>query len=100
MNVVLTAAAEQDLEAIADWIAQHNPARALSFVRELRRECDALGDAPEAYVLVPRYERTGVRRRPYGHYLIFYRFVGDRVEVLHILHGARDYEPILFPESE
>jgi len=97
MKVVITAAAEDDLEAIGDWIARHNPARALSFVRELRRDCATLADAPEGYALVPRYEHTGVRRRPHGNYLIFYYVHGDRIEVLHILHGARDYEPILFP---
>jgi toxin ParE1/3/4 len=50
-------------------------------------------------LLVPRYEHTGVRRRPYGNYLIFYRISDDRIEVLHVLHGARDYESILFPEG-
>lgn len=99
MRVVITAEAEADLESIADWIAEHNPARALSFVRELRQECDALADAPEGYILVPRFEHSGVRRRPYGNYLIFYCIVEDRIDVLHILHGARDYEPILFPEE-
>jgi plasmid stabilization system protein ParE len=24
---------------------------------------------------------------------------GDRVVILHILHGARDYEPLLFPDE-
>lgn len=99
MKVVITAAAEADLEAIADWIAQRNPLRALSFVRELRQECRSFADAPERYVLVPRYAATGIRRRPYGNYLIFYRIAEDRIEALHILHGARDYEPILFPEG-
>jgi toxin ParE1/3/4 len=31
--------------------------------------------------------------------LIFYRIGPDAKEVVHILHGARDYEPLLFPES-
>jgi plasmid stabilization system protein ParE len=45
---------------------------------------------------VPRYEHTNLRRRPYGNYLIFYCVQVDYVEVLHILHGARDYEALLF----
>jgi hypothetical protein len=28
---------------------------------------------------------------------IVYRVLNDTVEILHVLHGARDYEPILFP---
>lgn len=38
-------------------------------------------------------------RRPFGNFLIFYRIVADRIEVVHVLHGARDYEPLLFPEE-
>jgi len=42
---------------------------------------------------------AAVRRRPHGNYLIFYRVGAEQVEILHVLHGARDYEPILFPAS-
>jgi hypothetical protein len=50
--------------------------------------------------LVPRHEHAGVRRRPYGNYLIFYRVGIGIIEVVHILHGAQDYETILFSELE
>src|ERR1051325_3474689 len=98
MIVVITGAAEADLESIADWIARDNPVRALTFVQELRRRCESLVDAPTGYARVPRYEHLGIRRRVYHDYLIFYRIIGDTIEVLHVLHGARDYAPILFPE--
>jgi toxin ParE1/3/4 len=98
MIVVITGAAEADLETIGDWIAGDNPARALTFVQELRHRCETLVDAPSGYALVPRFEHIGIRRRVYRDYLIFYRVVGDTIEVLHVLHGARDYESILFPE--
>jgi toxin ParE1/3/4 len=96
MVVIVTGPAEADLEHIADYIATRNPLRALTFVRELRDKCEALADAPRAYPLVPRYEHFGIRRRPYGHYLIFYRIA---IDIVHILHGAQNYEPILFPET-
>lgn len=99
MIVVITAAAEYDLETIADRIAQDSPARALTFLAELRRRCATLIDAPEAYALVPRYEAFGIRRRPYRDYLIFYRVSDETIEILHVLHGARDYEAILFPDE-
>ncbi len=47
-----------------------------------------------------RYEALGIRRRPYGNYLIFHRVAGNTIEILHVLHGARDYEAILFPEEQ
>lgn len=99
MKVSLTPAAEADLEAIGDWIAQDSPERALTFVAELREACLGLARLPEGYALVPRYERFGVRRRVFGNYLIFYRFKERTIEVVHVLHGARDYEALLFPEG-
>lgn len=48
---------------------------------------------------VPRYEDEGIRRRPFGRFLIFYRVGQDAIEVIYILHGARDYESLLFPEE-
>lgn len=99
MIVYVTLAAEADLEGIGDYIAQDNPARAVSFVQELRDKCLSLGDTPLAFPLVPRYEAQAVRRRVHGNYLIFYRVEADRdrVVVLHVLHGAMDYAAILFP---
>jgi toxin ParE1/3/4 len=99
MRLILTSAAEAELEAIGDWIERDNPDRALTFIRELRRACETLVEMPRGYALVPRYEHTGIRRRVHSNYLIFYRIVPDAVEILHILHGARDYEPILFPDG-
>jgi len=97
MIVHLSAEAEHDLEVIGDYIASDNPARALSFLQELRSKCLGLADMPERFPLVPRYEATGVRRRGHGDYLIFYRVEAENVIILHILHGARNYNTILFP---
>lgn len=98
MIVRLAAEAERDLERIADHIARDNPARALSFLGELRAKCLDLADFPERFPLVPRYEKRGVRHRVHGNYLIFYRADADGVVVLHVLHGAMDYGALLFPE--
>lgn len=99
MIVTLTAEAEADLNEIAAYVAQHSPRSALELIRALRQRCESLLDAPRGYPLVPRYERFGIRRRPFGQFLIFYRVGPDAIEVIHILHGARDYEPLLFPEE-
>lgn len=96
MIVELTAAAEADFEAIGDYIAQDNPARAQSFVRELSRSCLELADMPEAWPIIPSYEHHGVRRRVHGRYLIFYRVAEGRITILHVLNGAMDVEAILF----
>ncbi|MEZ5606824.1 MAG: type II toxin-antitoxin system RelE/ParE family toxin [Burkholderiaceae bacterium] len=41
MRLAFTPLAEQDLEAISDYIAVDNPVRALSFVRDLRAQFNA-----------------------------------------------------------
>jgi toxin ParE1/3/4 len=99
MRLAFTDAAEQELEALGDYVAFDNPARALSFVRELRKDCALLATMPDRHPLLARYRASGIRRRVYGSYLIFYRVEGETVQILHILHGAMDYEAILFPES-
>lgn len=99
MIVRIAAEAEAGLERIATYVAEQSPGSALRLVRELRQRCESLLDAPRAYPLVPRYEHFGIRRCPFGRYLIFYRIGQDAIDVIHILHGARDYEAILFPEG-
>ncbi|MCY0854994.1 type II toxin-antitoxin system RelE/ParE family toxin [Cupriavidus sp. D39] len=97
--VRLTPLAEAELEAIADYIARDNPARALTFVQELRDRCQSLADLPLAFPLVPRYEDRGIRHRVHGNHQIFYRVMGDppaRIDVLHVLHSARNYAALLF----
>lgn len=88
--------AECDLETLGDYIAQDSPLRALSFIAELRDKRLTLAELAEAFPLVPRYERHGVRRRAHGAYLIFSRIEADAITVLHVLHGAQDYAAIPF----
>ena len=95
MNVLIMPAAEADLLAIGMWIAEDSPVRTETFLSELREACRSIGDAPRAYPVVGRYRRVRVRRRPYRDYLIFYRIGNDQVEVVHVIHGARDYDAIL-----
>lgn len=90
--------AENDLEQIADYIAERNPGRALSFLRELRSSCEDILVNPNAFALVPRYEHHQIRRRVHGNYLIFYRVDSAKVVIIHILHGATDYGSLLFGE--
>ena len=33
-------------------------------------------------------------------YLILYHVLNDTIEILHVIHGARDYQRLLGPEDE
>lgn len=99
MRVVITTAARGDLASIQSYIAEDNPVRAESFAKELVDRCEDLADSPRRYPLLPRHEAEGIRRRAYRSYLILYRIVGDTIEILHVIHGARDYERLLSGEG-
>ncbi|MEJ2087281.1 MAG: type II toxin-antitoxin system RelE/ParE family toxin, partial [Gammaproteobacteria bacterium] len=88
MILTLSARAETDLEEIADFIARDDPAKALSFVQELRAHCQSLVDIPEAYPIRPELG-PGIRVAVHKSYLIIYRLVDEGVLVVRMLHGAR-----------
>lgn len=96
MNVIFTAEADADLEHLGDYIAADNPARAVTFIQELRARCAALAALPGRFPIVPGYETHGVRRAVHGDYLIFYTTTAEAVVVLHVLHGHVDYNAVLF----
>ena len=95
MKIVFTDAAKADLRSIGDWIAEDNPARARSFLVELRQKTLSIAANPQLYPLARKLEVQGIRRRLYKGYLIFYRVGENRIDILHILHGARDYEALM-----
>jgi toxin ParE1/3/4 len=70
VRVTISPLAERDLEAIGDYIADDNPARAVSFVAELRDHCNTIARMPGAYRLRPELGK-GVRSCAHGDYVIF-----------------------------
>jgi addiction module RelE/StbE family toxin len=96
VKVRFSDAALRDLRRIGDYIAQDSPLRARDFVRALRERAVQLADNPLAFPLVPRHERSNIRRRVFRGYLIFYQVEADIVSIVRCLHGAQDYEAILF----
>jgi toxin ParE1/3/4 len=98
MKVAVTEAAFADMLSIGRFIMQDSPLRAETFVTELFDSCQKLGSMPKIYPLLPGREESGIRRKVYGSYLIFFRINDAAVEVLHVLHGAQDYDRILFGE--
>jgi plasmid stabilization system protein ParE len=99
MTLVFTDEAKVDLLHIGRWIARDNPVRAATFVDEITNRCAKLIEMPYAYPLVSRLEKSGLRRVVHGHYLILYRITTSSVEIVRVLHGARDLESTLFPST-
>lgn len=94
MACLFSPLAESDLEEIGDYIARDNPARALSFVREIREQCAKIAATPLAAPVRPELGER-IRMFVFGNYLIFYTVESDSVRIERILHGARNI-PDLF----
>lgn len=97
MRIVFTVQAELDLEEIGDYIAVDNPARALSFVREIRDHCNRIAAAPLAYATRPELGE-GIRGCAHGRYLIVFQSASEEVLIVRVLHSARDL-PALFSDE-
>ncbi len=93
MKARLTPQAENDLEEIGDRIALRNPARAVSFVRELRERANRIAEFPHAGPPRP-FWGDDIRIAIHGKYLIVYRVRDATVQVLRIVHGARDLDAL------
>ncbi len=88
-TLYLSRMAAADLERIGDYIAVGNPAAAEAFVRDMVAKCELLASSPG--IGRDRSDiRPNTRSFPVGHYVVFFQVVPDGIEVLRILHGARD----------
>jgi toxin ParE1/3/4 len=87
----------RDLESIGDYISKDSAARAVEFVLTLREKALAIGDMPCAYPIVQRYTRRQLRRRAFRDYLIYYRVEKGVVQIVHVVHGARDIGALFDP---
>jgi plasmid stabilization system protein ParE len=89
MRVELSSLVESDLDAIADYIAQDNPTRALSFIAEIREQIQAVGRSPLLYRLRPELG-DDARMALVGRYVILFRIVGEVVRIERVAYGGRD----------
>jgi len=96
-------AADADVDAAAAFIARDNLNAALRFYDAVERTCRELAQHPNRW---PRYELdhprlAELRKRSvtgFKNFLVFYHMVGDVVEIIRVLHGARDIPSLLLDE--
>jgi plasmid stabilization system protein ParE len=89
MRVELSSFVEGDLDAIADYIAQDNPTRAVSFIREIGAQILVVGQNPLLYQLRPEIGE-GARMAIVGRYVILFRIVAESVRIERVVYGGRD----------
>jgi toxin ParE1/3/4 len=85
--------ASSDLIEIWSYIADDSVANADAFIDKLYQAMQSLARQPGSgrrrEELAP-----GIQSFPFGRYIIFYRAVAGAIEIVRVLHGARDIENI------
>jgi toxin ParE1/3/4 len=89
-----TAQAEEDLIGIWIYIAQDNPEAANRVLDDIEQRFHALADNPLMGRLRPDIAPE-LHYFAVGSYLILYRTVEDGIQIVRVIHGARDL-PYLF----
>ncbi len=89
----LSPEARSDLDSIWDYIADDNIPAADGLLHKVHEKLRLLAEAPG--VGRPRDELApGLRSLPVGNYLLFYRVIREGIEVVRVLHGARNLPPL------
>ncbi|WP_297364459.1 type II toxin-antitoxin system RelE/ParE family toxin [Acidiferrobacter sp.] len=91
MKLIWTRLAHIDRSAIRTYLAQDNPAAALSLDTAFSRRVRQLAVHPD----IGRPGRVTGTRELVAHtnYIVIYDVIGDTVRILRILHAARQWPP-------
>lgn len=103
-RIYITPKASQDLDNLFDYVAQNNPDAALRFFDATRQTIAQLAQTPGMGSPYPvnNPHLTGLRKwgiKGFEKYLIFYLSLDKLLEVVRILHAARDL-PTIFEQEE
>jgi len=104
-RIDFTLLALQDLDDICSWAVSEAPSRGADWFFRLEEAILSLRTMPERYPVALEFARStpSIRRMVYGSrphgYKIYYRIVGESVQVLHVRHGKREAPDLsdLFP---
>ena len=99
-RVVIRPAADRDIDEHYSYIAAEREEAADRFLEALADALQRLSDLPGIgrERLTDSLRLAGIREWPlkgFEKHIIFYRFVDDRIDVLRILHAARDIDAVL-----
>lgn len=95
------ARAKRDLIEIFAYLSERNERAATQFLAEARQRFEQLLDMPDigrrwktSAAELKDLRVTNVSRR-FRRYLVFYRIVSDGVQIVTVLHGARDLPTLI-----
>ena len=89
MRLELSRFIESDLDDIADYIAQDNPGRAVTFIQDIRAKFHDIHHNPLRYQLRPDIGNEA-RMAIVGSYAILFRVSGEVMRIERVVYGGRD----------
>lgn len=90
--VVWTAGAQRDLDGIIAFIAEDSLAAARKVLDDILVMAGSIGELSERGRLVPERDDSSIREVFVYSYRLMYRVLDDQVQILAIVHGARDFK--------
>ena len=99
-RLVIRPTADREVEEHATFIARDNESAALRFTEAVQSAFERLLEFPSIGAIrsFRNKQLEGLRAWPipgFKNYLIFYRIESDWIEIIRVLHGARDLEAAL-----
>ena len=91
-KVIWADAAQEDLEAAAAYIYRDSPAYAASFVSRTLKAVRSLITSPFRGRIVREFGRSDIREIFVFSYRLIYRVEDNRISILSLIHGARDFK--------
>lgn len=88
-QIIWSDSATEDLEAIAEHIAQDSPSNASKVVGKILSITDKLDHFPHLGAIVPEAGDATLRQRIIFHYRLIYRIELNTINVLAVIHARR-----------
>lgn len=90
-SIKWTEPAVSDLQAIHSFISRDSEYYANAMVSEIIEAVDRLGSFPLSGRMVPELNDEKIREVLVGNYRVIYEISESAVQILTVLHGARDF---------
>ena len=90
MEIEWSARARTDLRELHAYISKDSPYYARRFIDRLLAAVEGLADLPHMGRRVPETDRDDIRELIYRNYRVIYRYGGNRIQIVTLLHGRRE----------
>ena len=98
MSYRLSPLSVRDLDEIGSYVGDRSVRAAIRLIDAFQRQFELLSERPRIGRARPDL-RPELRSWPHGSYIVLYRVIEGGVEIVRVVHGARDLVSVLNEES-